>query len=223
LAEVTPRLAASAIVLRDAVERPPGHSPYEVLMIRRHEGASFVPNAWVFPGGMADPADHEVAREINDATLLGAMRIAAARELFEESGVWLGRQLEDSVRKRKRLLAGSVGFRELLAESPIDFRQFVWTSHWITPAAAPKRFDTYFFLALAPADGTASIAGEEAVEITWATPERALADLKMIFPTIRNLEAIRGFDDARSLIASRHGVEIPTLMPRIVDGKIVLP
>ena len=39
---VTPLPAASAIVLRD--------EPFEVLMLRRHEKSSFVPNAWVFPG-----------------------------------------------------------------------------------------------------------------------------------------------------------------------------
>ena len=44
LAEVTPVPAASVIVLRDA------QPSFEVLMIRRHEGASFVPNVWVFPG-----------------------------------------------------------------------------------------------------------------------------------------------------------------------------
>ena len=37
---MTPLPAASVIVLRDA--------PLEVLMLRRHGGASFMPNAWVF-------------------------------------------------------------------------------------------------------------------------------------------------------------------------------
>src|SRR5437764_13330419 len=97
--------AASVIVLRDA--------PFEVLMIRRHEGASFVPNAWVFPGGMVEQLDREIARERGDGSLLGRMRVAAARELFEETGVWLGAPLENAQSKPRRLLAGSPGFRRL--------------------------------------------------------------------------------------------------------------
>lgn len=57
-------------------------SPLEVLMIRRHSKASFVPDAWVFPGGMVETSD----RELGDGTELGTMPVAAARELFEESG-----------------------------------------------------------------------------------------------------------------------------------------
>src|SRR5205814_9192691 len=57
LAEVIPVPAASVIVLRDAAPS------FEVLMIRRHESASFVPNVWVFPGGMVEQLDREIARE----------------------------------------------------------------------------------------------------------------------------------------------------------------
>jgi 8-oxo-dGTP pyrophosphatase MutT (NUDIX family) len=64
---LTPLPAASAIVLRDA--------PLEVLMLRRHTGASFMPNAWVFPGGIVE--GEETPRQ------------AAAREAHEEAGVVL--------------------------------------------------------------------------------------------------------------------------------------
>ena len=66
-AVLTPLPAASVIVLRDA--------PLEVLMLRRHGGASFMPNAWVFPGGVVE----------GDET----PRQAAAREAHEEAGVVL--------------------------------------------------------------------------------------------------------------------------------------
>jgi 8-oxo-dGTP pyrophosphatase MutT (NUDIX family) len=109
MAEVTPVPAASIILLRD--------DPLEVLMIRRHERSSFAPDVWAFPGGVLEESDRIAGRGI----LLNAMRIAAARELFEETGISLG--------------------------SPLDLERLVWTSHWITPVAMPKRFDTYFFLA----------------------------------------------------------------------------
>ena len=64
---LTPLPAASVIVLRDA--------PLEVLMLRRHGGASFMPNAWVFPGGVVEREE--------------TPRQAAAREAQEEAGVVL--------------------------------------------------------------------------------------------------------------------------------------
>lgn len=207
--------AASVLVLRD--------EPLRVLMMRRPEHASFVPDAWVFPGGMAEPGDGDLARELGDASTLGAMRVAAARELFEETGLWLGEQLENAEQKRRRLLAGSLTFRQLLSEAPLDFSQLVWTSHWITPVGIPKRFDTYFFLAKAPADALATIESDEAVEIAWLTPDEALGNLKMVFPTIKNLEALAGFASVDEAIAARQGVTVTPVQPVLVDGKPRLP
>src|SRR3954447_1042894 len=102
-AEVPPVPAASVILLRDA--------PLEVLMIRRHSKSSFVPDAWVFPGGVVEAADHD----LGDGTELGAMRVGAARELFEESGIWLGVPLADAEEKRRKLLAGETTFASLVA------------------------------------------------------------------------------------------------------------
>lgn len=209
MAEVAALPAASVIVLRD--------DPFEVLMLRRHERASFVPNAWVFPGGAVDDED---AR----ATTLETMRVAAARELFEESGIWLGAPLVDAEAKRRALLAGELPFGRLLDESPVALEErLVWTSHWITPTGVPKRFDTYFFLTAVPRETVASLQGEEAVDLRWVTPEDALKTLEMIFPTIKNLEAIRPYTSSSELIASRHGADIPAIQPIIVDRKIVLP
>jgi 8-oxo-dGTP pyrophosphatase MutT (NUDIX family) len=194
-------------------------------MLRRSERASFVPNAWVFPGGMVEELDRELAREAGDDTTLGVMRVAAARELFEETGVWLGEPLEDAEHKRRRLLAGSLSFRALLGESPIDFAQLVWTSHWITPFGVPKRFDTYFFLARVSRDVRATAENSEAVDVIWISPEEALErreEMRMVFPTIRNLEAVAGYGSTAQLIASRKGARIEPVQPVIADGKILL-
>jgi len=150
------------------------------------------------------------------------MRVAAARELFEETGVWLGPPIENADSKRRRLLAGNLGFRHLLDESPIDFEKLVWTSHWITPAGIPKRFDTYFFLAQAAANAVATVENVEAVDVRWLTPDAALSELQMVFPTIKNLEALRGFDSIEALIASRRGAKIEPVEPVLVNGKPAL-
>jgi 8-oxo-dGTP pyrophosphatase MutT (NUDIX family) len=214
-AEVPPLPAASVIVLRD--------SPLEVLMIRRHSKSSFVPNAWVFPGGVVEPGDHD----LGDGTDLGTMRIAAARELFEESGIWLGAPLADADAKRRKLLAGEITFASLLDESPLDVTNLIWTSRWITPVGVPKRFDTYFFLAIVDRTAIASAENVEAVEVIWISPAEAIEKLQIVFPTQKNLEALAGFSSAEELLASRRGIEVPTTRPVLVveDGrkKIILP
>jgi 8-oxo-dGTP pyrophosphatase MutT (NUDIX family) len=206
--EVPALPAASAIVLRE---------PFEILMMRRHAGASFMPNAWVFPGGIAEELDHE----------LGGLHVTAVRETFEETGVWLGAPLEDAEHKRRGLLAGSISVRQLLAEGPLDPEALVLTSRWITPVGVPKRFDTYFYLARVSPDTIATAENHEAVGVTWIHPEEALAkhaarEMQMVFPTLRNLEALRGFDSIDALIESRRGITVEPIMPVLVDGKPTL-
>ena len=182
MTEVTPIPAASVMLLRG--------EPFEVLMIRRHEKASFVPNAWVFPGGAVDAADER-------GSTLETMRAAAVRELFEETRIW------------------------------VDPEQLVWTSRWITPEGLPKRFDTYFFLARAGKGDEAIIDHQEAVDVVWLTPEVAIETLDIVFPTLKNLEAIAGFDSIDALLESRRDADIKPTRPRMlmVGGKrtFVLP
>ncbi|MEO8382855.1 MAG: NUDIX hydrolase [Acidobacteriota bacterium] len=214
LNEVPALPAASAIILRD--------DPFEVLMLRRPESASFVPNAWVFPGGMTEEVDRELT-----ASALDAMKITAARETFEETGVWLGAPLGDAEESRARLSAGTLSLRELLAENPLDLDSLVYTAHWITPVGIPKRFDTYFFLATVTRDVVARAELREAAEVRWIHPAEALdrhaaKEMQMVFPTLRSLEALAGFDHARDLMESRRGATIEAILPVLVNGKPTL-
>lgn len=182
MTDVTPILAASVILMRG--------EPFEVLMIRRHEKASFVPNAWVFPGGTVDEADERGA-------VLETMRVTAARELLEETSL------------------------------SVDPAQLVWTSRWITPEGLPKRFDTYFFLARANDGAEAVIDHKEAVDMAWIAPAAAIETLDVVFPTMKNLEAIADYTSIDALIDSRRGADVKPTMPRMlmVGGKrtFVLP
>lgn len=165
--------AASVIVLRDG--------PLEVLLLRRNEKSSFVPNAWVFPGGVIEAGE--------------TAEVAAARETFEEAAL------------------------------TVDPASLVATSRWITPVGIPKRFDTWFFLAKIDREATVAIDGNEIVESMWIRPADALArrDLKLVFPTIRNLEALTGFENADALIDARRGAVIEPVEPILVNGKPTLP
>ena len=215
MAAVTPLPAASVIVVRDA--------PFEVLMLRRHEKSSFVPNAWVFPGGIAERSD----AELGDGSMLDTMRVAAVRETFEETGIWLGAPLADAERKRRELLAGTLAFRDVVNEAPLDLAKLVWTSRWITPVGIPKRFDTYFFLAAVSRDAIATAEQNEVVDVTWINPKDALAkhaarEMQMVFPTLRNLEALLGFTDTATLLESRRDAVIEPIEPILVNGKPAL-
>ncbi|MGZ7039500.1 MAG: NUDIX hydrolase [Thermoanaerobaculia bacterium] len=212
--------AASVLVLRD--------HPLEVLMIRRHKRSSFVPDAWVFPGGAVDTSD----AALGDGSELATMRVAAARELFEETGIWPGAPLAQSEERRNELLAGRTSFASLVEQAPIDLGRFVWTSRWITPAGVPKRFDTYFFLTEAGRDVVATAENSEAVEVIWISPAEALrregdGNFPMVFPTIKHLEAITSFDSVAALLESRRDADIPTTRPILEDDhgrkRIVLP
>lgn len=193
MADVAAISAASVIVLRDA--------PLEVLMLRRHANASFAPNAWVFPGGVVDPSD---TRE----STLATMRVTAARELFEETGISLGAPLA----------------RDAAFQVPDTLEErLVWTSHWITPVGVPRRFDTYFFVTSVSRETEASLLGDELLDLRWIAPADALASLQMIFPTVKNLEALQPFTTAADFIASRRGATIEAIQPVLVGGRPTLP
>ena len=171
-------------------------------MIRRHEKSSFAPDVWAFPGGAVEEEDLRRGRGI----LLNSMRIAAARELLEETGISLG--------------------------NPVDLERLVWTGRWITPEALPKRFDTYFFLACVERDAAVTLQASEAVDSIWISPADAVqrhrrGEFPVVFPTLKNVEALVGFKTASELLDSRRKAKIPTTRPVIVEEsgqkKIVLP
>lgn len=219
--EVVPKLAASVLVLRGR--------PLELLFLRRAEESTFVPGAWIFPGGAADVHDLRIAAALGLAGEAEVLKVTAARELFEESGIWLGGQLESVERSREALLRGdtleAASFSSALP-------RLVWTSRWITPVGMPKRYDTYFYLTVVDGSATATPDAVEGVEIAWLTPDSALqryrdGGLPMVLPTVKNVEALRGFDDPHELIDSRRGAAIEAIQPLlVVDGgkrRIVLP
>ena len=110
-------------------------------------------------------------------------------------------------------------FEEVAIELP-DPAALVPFARWITPPEVSIRFDTYFFLAVAPADAEAVPDGQEIVDARWFAPDRALegsqaGELLMVFPTIKNLERVAEFDTADALLewAAKH--EVKPVEPRV--------
>src|SRR5215813_3454408 len=83
----TPKDAAAMILLRDP-EDP------KVLWVKRAKTLAFMANYHAFPGGQRDAADSEVPIRNAENDPDGVMRVAAIRELFEETGVLIARGVE---------------------------------------------------------------------------------------------------------------------------------
>ena len=125
--------------------------------------------------------------------------------------------------------------RELAEEARIALphdAELVPFARWITPAQSPIRFDTWFYLAAAPAGAQARVDGVEIVDARWLAPGDALAsgsaELLLALPTRRQLERLGAFSSAQQALdhARRHVDEISPIEPRIVgegaDAQIVV-
>jgi 8-oxo-dGTP pyrophosphatase MutT (NUDIX family) len=219
----TPRPASTILLLRD------GQAGLETFMVVRHHEIDFASGALVFPGGRMEAADEELAVRIASADPLAPFKVAAIREAFEECGVLLSRaEGEDALVSAARVntLDRAAPFASLMAQERLVLAldALVPFAHWITPDFVPKRFDTHFFLALAPADQALAHDGREAVDSVWITPKEALAEhgrrYKLLFPTHRNLWKLSAHADAASALAAARATPVVTVQPEkvTVDG-----
>src|SRR4051812_28452756 len=216
------RDAATVLLVAD---RPDLH----VLMLERTRRAVFSPGATVFPGGAVDAEDREpgaaqLVADLDDAAASAehavpagglAFRIAAVRECFEEAGILLardanGRPVEhDGSLAAARVLmnGGELAFTDLLETRrlAIDARELRLFSHWLTPIGAPRRYNTWFFVAPAPEGEDGTHDDNELVASEWIRPADALAQfaagqIDLIFPTEMSLRALARYDNARALL-----------------------
>lgn len=235
--EVQARPASTMLLLRQQ------GNEFEIFMMVRHDQIDFASGALVFPGGSVDASDRELLGRptlftsggISDPILLG-LRVAAIRETFEESGILLARpqgssELVSAARAsqveaahRDALCEGKIKFADILAEAKLVLALdlLVPYAHWITPAGLPKRFDTHFFVALAPADQVGAHDGRESVDSVWVSPRAALEGattgrFKLLFPTTRNLIKLGKQTSAAQVIATARGDKIVTVLPQILN------
>jgi 8-oxo-dGTP pyrophosphatase MutT (NUDIX family) len=249
----TPVPAATIMLVREASPSP------EVLMIQRHAKSEFLPDLYVFPGGRVDPGDHELADRVSGLSTEEAMQransvdaeaalgffVAGIRETFEEAGVLLARRRGESAlvsgalaaelsRHRLDMQSGKLSLREIVEDNDLELAadRLQVHGHWITPAVVPRRFDTLFFTAAAPADHQAAHDGVESTNYVWIRPEEALEQAKrkerqMIFPTLANLQTIAGFAKVDEIVESSRQRPVVPITPTIVgegdDRRLVIP
>ncbi|RMD89185.1 MAG: NUDIX domain-containing protein [Alphaproteobacteria bacterium] len=240
---VRPLPAASILLLRD------GRRGLEVLTVRRGRHLAFGGGMLAFPGGRVDGSDRSW-RGAGDA--FGsrrhadqAFRVAALRELFEEAGLLLARDagragalperavLRRAAHCRRPLHQRELSFRACLRRLGLrlDTQALVPFSHWVTPAIAPKRFDTRFYLARAPRGQEASADAVESFDLAWRTPVDILdawrrgADALM-FPTRLNLMKLAESPCVRTALVRARRSPLPRIEPRLAgDGtpRLLIP
>lgn len=236
------RDAATVLLVRDE-PTPQGGTAMEVFMVRRHAGSGFVGGHHVFPGGVVDDADRDPAWSEWCSGAHDAFGVAAVRELLEEAAVLIavhretGRQATPSGDRIAELArdvhSGSLRFIDACAAENIQLgldSLKLW-SHWITPEGQPRRYDTRFFVAVAPPDQEAIHDELELTEGLWGTPASFLSrhaegQVQMILPTVANLKSVEGFGRVDELLAaaSAKGPISPTTpeMVRESDGSVTI-
>lgn len=217
---VEARPAASTLIVRD--------NPFEVLMVKRRQ-SSFYSSAMVFPGGLVEPEDESddwapflVGAEALDGPGR-ALRIAACREAYEETGLLIG--------SRALPLQTAATFFDTVKANDVrlplgDILPF---GHWITPLRVKKRFDTHFYLCAAHDGAEPRCDGDETVSLEWVRPLDALTraaarQQPLLFPQLTNMRLLAESDTVANAMAAARRRPVVTVTPLMEqrDGQIVI-
>jgi 8-oxo-dGTP pyrophosphatase MutT (NUDIX family) len=156
----------------------------QMLMGQRGSKAVFMPDKFVFPGGAVDAGDAALDHPVPEGseaqrlsydsatTSLCALQLAAVRELWEETGLVLG---------RFAAIGGAAvpdNWRDFHAAGYVpDTSSLQFFFRAITPQGRPRRFDARFFIA--PAEGIVgdlddfSNASDELSNLCWISIEES--------------------------------------------------
>lgn len=228
-------------------------------MMQRSHSSQFMPGVYVFPGGRIESQDvdaalYDLCAGLDDAAasrLLGVERdglaywVGAIRECFEEAGVLLcydragalmsldqPQVQQRFVEHRDALNAGTLRFVDFCRTEGLRLAadRMTYFSHWITPAGAPKRYDTRFFAAQTPAGQDPLHDAKELIDTVWVRPGEALRQdqdgkLALRTPTKATLRQLDAASDCAALIRALGGQKnIQTILPAISDdGGRILP
>ncbi len=196
-----PKDAAAVILLRPNTDP----NDAEVYLVKRSTKLAFLGGFHAFPGGQREAEDAE-ARASNCADQEKAAMIScAARELFEEVGVLLARGSKTLTTGQRASLfddleSKRMSWPELLRHYGLhlDADDFTFVGRWVTPPFAPRRFDTWFFLANCPPKQAPRVTPDSELESgEWTTAREAHAkwersEVVAVPPVLHALETLAG-------------------------------
>ena len=221
--------AATIIIYRDC---PEGGDP-QVLMTVRSRNMTFAGGMAVFPGGRVDEADFALGEAVTQGYATGltpdeaAHQIAAVRETLEETGLALG--LSGTIDARSAHAARAM-LEEKKAMAPVldafgwslDLDQIVPFARWYPKnERIPRVYDTRFYLAnLGTGDVEVSTDQAENTRLFWVSAKGALEmaerdEIKLIFPTRRNLERLALFASFAEARAQAEAIPVKTIIPQV--------
>jgi 8-oxo-dGTP pyrophosphatase MutT (NUDIX family) len=240
---VPPKDAATLVLVRDA------GAGVDVFCVERNKRSRFVGGAIVFPGGKLDPADADDAWTAlvtpprafrdgfaTDERQLRALAVAAARETLEEAAILhvAGTEVDDATLRtlQGELAAEPTALARFLTArgARLDLAALHPFARWVTPEAEARRYDTRFFVAVAPRGQSGAHDEHETMASFWAAPAEVLrrfeaGDVQLVPPTHRSLELLATCADTASVLALAEAASLAPIMPRLVpsaDGALAL-
>jgi glyoxylase-like metal-dependent hydrolase (beta-lactamase superfamily II)/8-oxo-dGTP pyrophosphatase MutT (NUDIX family) len=166
-----------------------GTHPQEVFVVERSRSLRFFGGFLAFPGGKVHAVDGEILPRAEDGApsddqIPSDRYIAAARELFEETGVLLARKpdgaflaaSDDLASRRREFIEEPKHFGSWMKEQHLSIwkSDFLLLGNLVTPSFAPLRFDTSFFLANLPAGQEATVWPGELDQGWWSAPAEVI-------------------------------------------------
>lgn len=219
--------AATIIIFRNC----PNGGPPEVLMTVRSRNMVFAGGMAVFPGGRVDPEDfalgQRVAADSNLSADEAAHQIAAVRETLEETGLALGLAGNINAARAaaaRTMLAETGALAPVLAafDWRLDLAQITPFARWFPKNENITRvYDTRFYLAnLGTGAVDVSIDHAENTRLFWISAQGALdaaerGEIKLIFPTRRNLERLALFPCYQDARAQAEAIPVRTIVPQV--------
>ncbi|MGW0735397.1 NUDIX hydrolase [Streptomyces sp. NPDC002851] len=249
LTPVTPRRAATVMLLRDTDTGPAVH------LLRRRTSMPFAAGAYAYPGGGVDPRDDDrvigwagpgrrVWAErlgVDDPAEAQAIVCAAVRETYEEAGVLLAGPTPDALvtdptgpdweADRHALVDRELSFAEFLDRRGLVLRSDLLAAwaRWITPEFEPKRYDTWFFVAVLPYGQRTRNVSTEADRTTWLRPQEAISgydkgEFVMMPPTIATLRQLAPYATAADALAAAADRDLTPVLAkaRLENGELLL-
>jgi 8-oxo-dGTP pyrophosphatase MutT (NUDIX family) len=247
-----PRHAATVVLLRDGQgggpDGPDGPVGPEVYLLRRQTSMAFAGGMCVFPGGGVDPRDHDAgvawagpdaaewARRLDcDESLARALVCAAVRETFEESGVLLAGPSEDSVvsdttgedweADRVALETRELSMTDFLLRRGLVLRTDLlgaW-SGWLTPVFEPRRYETWFFVAVLPEGQVTRDVSTESSSVHWTPAIGAVeaveaGDILMLPPTYLTCLDVAQHRTPVDVLVEAAGRTVEMFTPQVVSS-----
>ena len=217
--------AATVIIFRNGAEG----QPPEILMTVRSRTMTFAGGMAVFPGGRVDPADFELGKALSSGIdpEEAAHQIAVVRETLEETGLAVGLAGDIDAAKAqaaRAMLEQTEALAPVLDEFnwSLDLAQLTPFARWFPQnEKIPRVYDTRFYLAdLGTGAVDVEVDQSENTRLFWVSAQGALdmaetGEIKLIFPTRRNLERLAQFASYAEAKKQAEAIPVKTIIPQI--------